>query len=808
MRVNTVLRRRWQALPWRFVGVLTLWPTLAFAQQLRGVVVDQTGLPLPGAHIEIHRGTELLASVDTDLEGAFEVPPAQPADDVVVSLDGFETAHPGTELQRVVLVVARATETTEVVASALTSAGAAMEHLGSTMSAPLAQRLPTPRPRILQSLPLLPAVVRGRDGLLNIGGTRPHESSLWIDGFDVTDPVSGTTAIDLPVESVRGMAVLREPVSATFSNILGSAASVETTPGGDQLRAGVQGFIPRPRLSSLGFGTIDSFFPRAYVSGRVGMARYFASTEFNFERVPVPGVTGQSGRPNIGTTGVTSFGRFDLQPSTRQMLTIEALFSPGETTSGGLSTTRPPGTTPDIEVRDLFGGITERLVVSSRDVLTVRAGVLDHITRLTAQGTGEALLTPTGWQQNWFSTVDVTGRRESLSATWERAGVVASGAHVFSVEADAQRRTLDGSIAEQPLNILDGTGRLLRRIEFGPPKGLSTSDAYGGVGVRDLWDVNKRLQVDLGVRFDAGSASEGHAIGPRAGFRFFLDAGERTTVRGSVGRYAGRMPLGARTLSQLPSRTDMTFDPDTGAVVRTLQYDLALGSVQVPRSDAAALQIEHRLTSQLELQAAVRVRRGTRLPTVTVPENGGLALLASTGESEYREWQVSARRTWVNDSQVFVSYVESSARGDSNDYGSLFTNLDTPLLEPNVRSPTAADVPHRLRAWGTFSLPRRVVLSPSIEWRSGFPFSAVTAYQHYAETPNNERFPAYFATDVTAFKTFDIAGRRMNLGLQLFNVTAHFNPRDVFAVVDSPLYGQFAGSFGVTVAGYMQILWQ
>ena len=81
-----------------------------------------------------------------------------------------------------------------------------MEQLGSTMSAPLAQRLPTPRPHILQSLPLLPAVVRGRDGLLRIGGTRPHESALWIDGFDVTDPVTGTSAIDLPDESVKGMA--------------------------------------------------------------------------------------------------------------------------------------------------------------------------------------------------------------------------------------------------------------------------------------------------------------------------------------------------------------------------------------------------------------------------------------------------------------------------------------------------------------------------------------------------------------------------------------------------------------------------
>src|SRR5882724_8670228 len=140
--------------------------------------------------------------------------------------------------------IARASDVTNVVASALTSSGSTMEHLGSTMTAPMAQRLPAPRPRILQSLPLLPAVVRGRDGLLRIGGTRPHESALWIDGFDVTDPVTLTSAIDLPNESVKGMAVVREPVSATFSGVLGSMASIETTTGGDHFTGGVQGFIP------------------------------------------------------------------------------------------------------------------------------------------------------------------------------------------------------------------------------------------------------------------------------------------------------------------------------------------------------------------------------------------------------------------------------------------------------------------------------------------------------------------------------------------------------------------------------------
>jgi len=165
------------------------------------------------------------------------------------------------------------------------------------------------------------------------------------------------------------------------------------------------------------------------------------------------------------------------------------------------------------------------------------------------------------------------------------------------------------------------------------------------------------------------------------------------------------------------------------------------------------------------------------------------------------------RKTWIHDAQLFVSYVRSSSTGDVNDFGSLFTNLDTPLLEPGGRAATVAAVPHRLRGWATFSLPHDIVVSPSVDWRTGFPFSALDVYQHYAEPPNQQRFPAYFSTDVTAFRTFNLFGRKMDLGLQFFNLTGHANPRDVIAVVASPRYREFSSTFGLTLAGYMQVRW-
>jgi hypothetical protein len=795
-----------------FVLALTTISIPVSAQGVRGVVVDQTGLPLPGARVEVYRGGDSAQNLTTEADGTFTLD-SGPADDMVeAALEGFETVRvPRSAAGRIVLPIAHAAEVTEVVGSALTSSGSSMEHLGSTMSAPLAQRLPAPRPRILQSLPLLPSVVRGRDGLLRIGGTRPHESSLWIDGFDVTDPVTLTTAIDLPNESVKGMAVVRDPISATFSGVLGSMASIETTAGSGEFRAGIQGFIPRPRLNQrYGLGRIEAFYPRAYGSGHLGpKARFFASAELNFERVPVPGVTTSTGTPAAGASGVTTFARLDVDLTSHNTLTFEGLFLPANTSYSGLSPLQQPAAAPNVNTQDLFGGVIDRVVLSPRDLLTLRLGVMDHDNTISAAGAGAAVLRPDGWQQNWFSAVDTGGTRRSASITWDRSGIAALGTHTVSATADVQSRTMSSTMQHQTIQIEDDLGRLTRSIGFaGVVQPLAASDNWGGTGLRDLWDLTPRLQIDLDLRLDWYQAFTGLTPSPRIGVRYVLDEDARTTLKASVGKFVGRAPLGARAFAQFPMRVDRSYDPSTGAVISTVTDLFMSRRLELPRADGVTLELEHTIRTGLEGQAAFRVRNGSRLPTVIVPVDSGNIVLDSSGSSTYREVQVSVRQTWRPDRQMFISYVHSTTTGDINDFGSLFTNLDAPLLEPGAAAPVAASVPDRLRAWATLALPYRVVVSPAVDWRTGFPYSLQDEYRHYVGTPNSQRLPAYFSLDLTTFKTFDMFSRRADLGLQIFNLTNHFNPRDVITVVSSPRFGELSNNPGVVFGGYMQFRWQ
>src|SRR5207247_10871056 len=133
-------------------------------------------------------------------------------------------------------------------------------------------------PKAPESLPLLPSVVRGSDGLMRVGGARPHDAPLLLDGFDVTDPASGTSSINLPFETVRGVDVLQDPMGVTYGGLLGGLVQVETRAGPEKRTIGLQGFIPRPRLTSPGAGRIEGIFPRAYAGGQGvnGRVRYFA----------------------------------------------------------------------------------------------------------------------------------------------------------------------------------------------------------------------------------------------------------------------------------------------------------------------------------------------------------------------------------------------------------------------------------------------------------------------------------------------------------------------------------------------------
>jgi len=94
-----------------------------------------------------------------------------------------------------------------------------------------------------------------------------------------------------------------------------------------------------------------------------------------------------------------------------------------------------------------------------------------------------------------------------------------------------------------------------------------------------------------------------------------------------------------------------------------------------------------------------------------------------------------------------------------------------------------------------------------VEFHTGFPYSVVDSRYLYAGEPNTGRLPAFMAVDVIAYKTLTVRQRMADVGVQLFNATNHFNPRDVYPVAGARDHGRFTNSVGLIVRGFMTIKW-
>lgn len=143
--------------------------------------------------------------------------------------------------------------------------------------------------------------------------------------------------------------------------------------------------------------------------------------------------------------------------------------------------------------------------------------------------------------------------------------------------------------------------------------------------------------------------------------------------------------------------------------------------------------------------------------------------------------------------------MRSEARGDLNDFNTYFGNLRHPVIRPNQFGKQQFDVPNRLLFWGDFGLPYDIVATPVFEWRGGFPFSFLDEAQNFVGPRNaGGRFPQLITLDLLVTKGVKIPFRgkkyKGRVGVTIFNITNHWNPRDVQNNLSSSQFGTFYNS--------------
>ena len=100
-------------------------------------------------------------------------------------------------------------------------------------------------------------------------------------------------------------------------------------------------------------------------------------------------------------------------------------------------------------------------------------------------------------------------------------------------------------------------------------------------------------------------------------------------------------------------------------------------------------------------------------------------------------------------------------------------------------------------------------MAPILEVRTGFPYSVRDEGRNFVGVRNSDttRFPRFVALDLEVAKELQVTRKyAVRLSLRGFNVTNHFNPRDVHANTGDPQFGRFLASYRRYFAGGFDIV--
>jgi outer membrane receptor protein involved in Fe transport len=794
---------------------LLLLAAPAAGSTLGGEVQDAAGRPLAGVVIVVYpedRSPPLLTTTGDDGSFGFEL--AAGSYTAVVSQQGYqELITPEIELAEdedryleLRLRLARASEVTVASASRDGTPRPVEEQRFETDQFEL---LRLPNDRFQETLPLLPGVVRDPRGRLSFDGTRPSQSLLLVNGSSATDPLTGEFAVELPLKAIEAVKVYTLPYSAQYGRVTGAVTEVVTRAGDDHWDLDLGGLIPKLRFRDGALQGISSAAPRAQVSGPLAPGKLWLSQGLAYRYVRSRAYDLDAAVDEEQLESFDSFTQLTAALGSHSLTTTFALF-PVEVDDLGIDTLHPAETAPEFDSVGWNLGLAHRVVTGPDGLLETAVALKRYDVSVEEDEAGRARLEPEGLRGSYFNRIDRESRAVELTTTFSRFLRRSAGSHLLEVGADVSWMAFEGVDASGPVEVIGAGGEPMRTIAFEGEGRLSASDFVAAVWVNDEWRPTSRLGLTLGLRYDYDQIADEHHVSPRAAFAWAATPGGGTILKGGWGRFYDRVPLHAASFTGFQTRVE-TFHGSGGEGERRLAFANRLDAegVRVPRSAMWHLELDQQLGEALALRVNYRERRGSRELVVERIEDapGGPELrLASTGESTIRELDITLRRGFGKGGELLLSWSKRRASAMLDDFDSLYGNLREPLVLEAQHSLQPHDVPSRVLLWGHVRLPWKLDVAPAVEWRRGFPYTRFEADWTLASGRNRGgRLPSFFSLDLQVTREVSLLGRPWRIGVRAYNLTRHFNPRDVQVNAASPRFGELSNSVPLSLGLTMQV---
>ena len=677
----------------------------------------------------------------------------------------------------------------------------------NTINQSTIEAAPNANEKIESLLPLIPGVVRGPDGRINMKGAQSTQAGWLVNSANATDPATGGEAINLPIDVVSSVQVISNPYDPEYGKFTGAISSVETrTSNFDKFHVSLQNIVPRARDRDGSIVGIEAFTPRVTLTGPVLKDRlaFTQSFEYRFVRTPVDSLPPL--QRDMKLESFDSFSQFDLKINERQTATISVAVFPEKLDYLGLNTFTPQPSTPDLHQRGYQISAQHRYVSESGGLLTSQLSYEKFDADVLPNSADAYRLLVETTEGGFFDRQNRDTDRVEWQETYQASAKHLLGIHQLKAGLDLSHSSYDGRQQFSPVDIVGVTGSALERIEFGAPTKFAVDQNEFAWFVGDQWSIGARLGLDLGLRLDTDSVTGSTHAAPRAGLTLAVTSDRKTLLKAGGGIFYDRVPLNIPAFPSFPDRTILTFGP-TGDVASSIPYtNVISGGIRNPRSAAWSVELDRQVVEHLLVRVAYQQRNTVNnfvLAPVTTAD-GSFLSLANSGRDFYREFQITGRYQ-MGRNTLNASYVRSKATGDLNDFNQFFGNDPQAVIQPNARGPLPFDAPNRFLAWGEFIAPWKITVTPVFDVHTGFPYSVVDQRRDFVGPRNDQRFRTFDSLDVQVLKGFDLPFRgkehKVKVGFGVFNVFNRFNPRDVQNDLGSYRFGEFFNGLPRTFRG-------
>ncbi|MFY9936062.1 MAG: carboxypeptidase regulatory-like domain-containing protein [Silvibacterium sp.] len=644
-------------------------------------------------------------------------------------------------------------------------------------------------------LPLVPGVVRGPDGHINLKGASSTQSGALLNSANVTDPATGNPAINLPIDVVSSVHVLSNPYDPQYGRFTGAVSSLETKTGSYKgYHFSIQNILPRLRdrdghIVGIGAATPRMTFTGPLVKNRVAFTQSF---EYRFVRTPVNSLPPLQRDTTL--EGYNSYTQSDLNLSPRQTATVSLAIYPQKLQYMGLNTFTPQPATADFHQRgfEIYG--QHRYITGADSALISQLNFKNYDADVTGQSNDPYQLLIDTTDGGYFNRQARRTYRVEWEETYNFSPRHLLGTHQPKVGLNYAYSSYDGREVFLPVEIIGASGTPIENIAFGHPTAFSVDQSETSWFVADQWTLSHRLTVDLGIRFDNDTVTWSTHAAPRAGFLLALTNDGKTLLKGGIGMFYDRVPLIDPIFEQLPYRTVSLLDSNGQPFSSVSYLNQITGGLHNPQSTAWNVALERQVLESLTLRVSYEQRNTSKVFVVSPEANSGILALSNSGQDSYQEIQVAGRyklpRFLLNG-----SYVHSRAYGNLNDPSLFFGNYPQAVIQPDARARLPFDATNRILFWGDIEGPLKLTLLPVYDLHTGFPYSVENEFREYVGPRDSRHYPRFSSFDLQVSRpvSLHIRDRSLNMraGFGVYNVFNHFNPRDVQNIAESSSFGEF-----------------